>query len=167
MLRRIIMPIGLCLCTAQTVIAEVKNLRCEPLSFSINVAGQTHTVGKSELEKTLKSWPKKCRSQEYSYGNGVINDVPFSQRCKKAFIKAGMTTLEPVGYPMKYDLKNNIMTWAFKGETMDPSFGTLRQSIRNKLNLETMIITQKATLQNVKVKTDGPKVTTSMTSICE
>lgn len=166
MLRRIILPIGLYLCTAQTVVAEVKSIKCGILSMSVT-ADHTTTIGKSEIEKTFKGVPKECRKQGYSYGNGVISDVPFSQRCKRVFIKAGHIQLEPVGYPMKYQLKNNIMTWAFKGEVMDPSFGTVRQNIRNKLNLETMVMTQKVVLQNVKVKTDGPKVTMSMTSVCE
>ena len=162
MLRRIILPIGLCLCTAQTVVAEVKSLKCELLSMSLTADGQTTTIGKSELKKSLKVVPKECRKQGYSYGNGVINDVPFSQRCQRAFIKAGLNQLEPIGYPMKYDRKNTIMTWVFKGEIMDPSFGTARAITKNKLNLETMVMTQ-----DIKMKTVGFNAKVSLTSVCE
>ena len=162
MLRRIILPIGLCLCTAQTVVAEVKSLKCELLSMSLTADGQTTTIGKSEIKKNLKVLPKECRKIGYTYGNGVISDVPYSQRCQRAFIKAGLNQLEPIGYPMKYNLKNTIMTWAFKGEIMDPSFGTARAVIKNKLNLETMVMTQDA-----EIKVVGSNSKVSMTSVCE
>ena len=162
MLRKIILPIGLYLFAAQTVVAEVKNIKCEFLSMSMTADGQTTTVGKSALEKSFKVLPKECRKIEYSYGNGVINFVPYSQRCQRAFIKAGQNKLEAIGYPMKYDLKNSIMTWAFKGEIMDPSFGTARAVTNNKLNLATMVMTQ-----NTKLKIVGSNWKVSATSVCE
>ena len=162
MLRKIILPIGLYLFAAQTVVAEVKNIKCELLSVSMTADGQTTTIGKSALEKSFKVLPKECRKIEYSYGNGVINFVPYSQRCQRAFIKAGVNKLEAIGYPMKYDLKNPIMTWAFKGEIMDPSFGTARVVTMNKLNLGTMVMTQ-----SIKTKIVGSNIKSSMTFVCE
>ena len=162
MLKWIILPIGFCLCTAQTAVAEVKSLKCELLSMSMTADGQANTIGKSDIKKMSKSLPEKCRHIGYTYGNGVINFVPYSQRCQRAFIKAGQNKLKPMGYPMKYDLKNSIMTWAFKGAIMDPSFGTARAVTNNKLNLATIVMTQ-----NIKLKIVGSNWKMSATSVCE
>lgn len=147
---------------AKATSKPIKRLECNPLSATINIPNTpTVIIGRVEFREMYKVLPQNCRTEVFQYSNGVIDYVPHSKRCSRDISELGLP-IAPVGYPMEYRASNNVMTWTFRGKIFDPIAGKFHVTYQNKLELDTMILTQR-----VKIKTNGETATMVMSSICE